>query len=101
MVEQTMKSLNEFKESLKNNQPPVGVSQLLRALWWDAKGDWEKAHGIAQDISTSQAAWVHAYLHRKEGDQGNAGYWYARAGKSRFNGPLEQEWEKIVGELLD
>ena len=72
----------------------------LLALWWDAKGDWERAHEIAQDVSGADGAWVHAYLHRKEGDLGNAAYWYRRAGREVATGDLRVEWEGIVGELL-
>jgi hypothetical protein len=72
----------------------------LSALWWDAKGDWEKAHEIAQDVSGPDGAWLHAYLHRKEGDTGNAGYWYRQAGKPMGSGDLRLEWEEIVREML-
>ena len=72
----------------------------LLALWWDAKGDWERAHEIAQDVSGADGAWVHAYLHRKEGDLGNAGYWYRQAGRPVGAGDLKVEWEGIVGEML-
>jgi hypothetical protein len=72
----------------------------LLALWWDAKGDWERAHEIAQDVSGADGAWVHAYLHRKEGDLGNAAYWYRRAGRAVTSGDLRVEWEGIVRELL-
>jgi hypothetical protein len=73
---------------------------VLLALWWDAKGDWERAHEIAQDVEGADGAWVHAYLHRKEGDLGNAAYWYRRAGRAAGGGDLRVEWEGIVGELL-
>ena len=72
----------------------------LLALWWDAKGDWGKAHEVAQDVAGADGAWVHAYLHRKEGDLGNAAYWYRRAGKAVAVGELRVEWEGIVGEML-
>ena len=72
----------------------------LLALWWDAKGDWAKAHEIAQDVAGADGAWVHAYLHRKEGDLGNAAYWYRRAGKSVAVGDSRVEWERIVEEML-
>ena len=75
-----------FKDSLKNDQPPAGLSPALEAMWWDGKGDWERSHDIAQEIHSTEGSWVHAYLHRKEGDRGNAAYWYARAGKSMFRG---------------
>jgi hypothetical protein len=72
----------------------------LLALWWDGKGDWDKAHEIAQDVAGADGAWVHAYLHRKEGDLGNAAYWYRRAGRGVGSGDLRVEWEGIVGEML-
>jgi hypothetical protein len=90
----------QFHSSLKANCPPGDASALLAALWWDSKGNWAKAHEIAQEIESPEAAWVHAYLHRKEGDQGNAGYWYRRAGKPYSGAPLETEWEEIVRTLL-
>jgi hypothetical protein len=70
------------------------------ALWWDARGDWDKAHESAQDVAGPDGAWVHAYLHRKEGDEGNAAYWYRRAGCPVAKGDFQQEWEQIVRELL-
>ena len=77
-----------------------GLSGVLLALWWDGRGDWERAHEVAQDVPGKDGAWVHAYLHRKEGDAGNAGYWYRRAGRSPAAGELRQEWEAMVAELL-
>ena len=90
-----------FQKSLKKDQPPQEISELLQALWWDAKDDWDKAHKIAQDINDVDGAWVHAYLHRKEGDQWNAGYWYSHAGRSRSSLSLEEEWEQMVRSLLE
>ena len=90
----------DFKASLSNATPAPDLSPPLAALWWAAKGDWNKAHSIAQDDETMEAAWVHAYLHRVEGDIGNAGYWYRRAGKLAASGTLEGEWEQIVQALL-
>jgi hypothetical protein len=72
----------------------------LLALWWDGRGDWGKAHEIAQDVAGADGAWVHAYLHRKEGDVGNAGYWYRRAGRDMTRGDLRIEWEAMVREML-
>lgn len=89
-----------FKESLLNNSVPAGISDYLRSLWYDAKGDWNKAHQIIQDVEDKTAAWIHAYLHRKEGDITNADYWYSRAGRKRTAISLEQEWELIVKELI-
>lgn len=91
--------LSAFKGSLARDKPPKGISRALEALWWDAKGDWDKAHGLAQDAGAA-GAWVHAYLHRKEGDQSNAEYWYSRCGRKPSKARLEDEWREIVGELL-
>lgn len=88
-----------FKDSITaKNQPKT--SDLLLALWHDAHGDWEAAHNIAQDIHTRDGAWLHAYLHRKEGDQWNAGYWYRQAGKPVFTGSLDEEWEQLARAFL-
>ena len=72
----------------------------LLALWWDDKGDWEKAHEIAQDVAGADGVWVHAYLHRKEGDVGNAAYWYRVAGRRVATGDSRSEWEGIVAAML-
>lgn len=72
----------------------------LRALWLDARGDWEGAHAAAQAAGSRDGDWVHAYLHRKEGDEGNAGYWYARAGRPHCTASLTAEWEQIARSLL-
>ena len=90
----------EFDKSLEKDEPPPGVSQLLTALWWDAKGDWSRSHEIAQEIESKDAAWVHAYLHRKEGSAGNAGYWYGQAEKPHCETAIEVEWVQIVQHLL-
>ena len=92
--------LSFFKESLSGNEPASKTSVYLKALWYDAKTDWNKAHTLIQDIEDKNAAWIHAYLHRKEGDIGNADYWYRRAGKTRPAVSLEKEWEEIVTALL-
>jgi hypothetical protein len=89
-----------FISSLADGAPPSVISVYLQALWYDAKGNWEKAHTIVQDIDDKKAAWVHAYLHRKEGDNGNARYWYSRAGKAFPSVSLQQEWEMIVAALI-
>lgn len=73
---------------------------MLEALWWDARGDWRRAHEIAQEIDSDDAALIHAYLHRKEGDLINAGYWYRRAGAQTATDALQAEWERIVRALL-
>jgi hypothetical protein len=77
------------------------LSGALFALWWDARGDWGKAHEVAQDVAGADGAWVHAYLHRKDGDLGNAAYWYRRAGRPVATGDARLEWEGIVREMLD
>jgi hypothetical protein len=92
-------TLDEFRQTLAAVNPP-SVPPLLRALWHEAKGDWDEAHRIAQDVSGADGAWVHAYLHRKEGDLSNARYWYRQAGKSEAADTLEDEWTQIVEEFL-
>ena len=89
-----------FKETLRNDEAPAQVSVYLQALWHDANGDWEKAHNLIQDLPDKTSARIHAYLHRKEGDQGNALYWYHRAGMHGVSVSLEKEWEEIVRNLL-
>ena len=89
-------TLEEFRKSLNGERPPESLSLPLTAVWWDAKGDWTKAHESAQQDDGPAGAWVHAYLHRKEGDLSNAGYWYSRAGKPQARISLDQEWVEIV-----
>lgn len=89
-----------FRNSVSNAQPPAGLSTPLLALWHDAKGDWGKAHQTAQCDDQPAGAWVHAYLHRKEGDASNAAYWYRRAEKPVSSAPLTEEWQQIAAELL-
>jgi hypothetical protein len=91
---------NSFKGSLSAAEPPAGLGMAVQALWWDGKGDWQKAHECAQAQDDAIGAWVHAYLHRKEGDLANAGYWYRRAGRPVASEPLAAEWETIAGVLL-
>ncbi len=91
--------LDNFRDSLSKSAPPEGLGSLLRALWHDAKGDWSRAHEIVQDEKGRDAAWVHAYLHRKEGDPANANYWYRRAGKPACMASLEDEWEALAAAL--
>ena len=90
-----------FKASLAQETPPGGISAALAALWWDAKGNWSEAHEAAQRQEDAAGAWVHAYLHRKEGDLENARYWYRRAGKAAAAMPLAREWEEIAAALLE
>lgn len=93
--------LDEFKQLVKTQeQPPSYLFEALQALWYDKKGDWDKAHEIVQDANGTDCAWVHAYLHRKEGDLSNAGYWYNRAKHAMSKETLDTEWEQIVKELL-
>jgi hypothetical protein len=96
-------SFEEFQLSTtRDSAPPAGTSLPLQALWHDARGDWDKAHGCAQDDHGREGSWVHAYLHRKEGDLGNAGYWYARAARKMpaQHVTLETEWAAIATDLL-
>lgn len=89
-----------FEQSLKNAIPPATISGHLLAMWYDGKGNWNKAHSLADSMDDATACWVHAYLHRKEGDQWNANYWYRKAGKKMPDTTLQQEWEAIVKALL-
>jgi hypothetical protein len=93
-------SFAEFLKSTSSPAEPAGLTGPLRALWLDARGEWDAAHEAAQAAGGREGAWVHAYLHRKEGDEGNAGYWYARAGRPAASGDLQAEWEAIARELL-
>lgn len=93
-------NINGFKESLASNQEPAQASVYLKALWHDAKGDWEKAHELIQDLPDKNAAWIHAYLHRKEGDVWNADYWYRNAGRQRPALSLQEEWEQLTAAFL-
>ena len=92
--------LAEFRATLSAAEPPAGMSLALQTLWWDAKGDWRKAHHCAQEDEGPTGSMVHAYLHRKEGDLSNAGYWYRRAGRPVPTEALEQEWDALAAELL-
>src|ERR1700760_234339 len=93
-------TLNEFKATFSYSTPPAGITDALSALWYAGKGDWEQAHIIAQDIPTKAGSWVHAYLHRQEGDEWNANYWYNRAGRSNPGNALEKEGNEMVATLL-
>jgi hypothetical protein len=92
--------MTNFRASLSDTAPAPGLEPPLAALWWAAKGQWDDAHKIVQEEDTKDAAWVHAYLHRVEGDLGNAGYWYRQAGQPVPKDSLEAEWERIVSALL-
>src|SRR5689334_5731773 len=93
-------TLAEFNASLQSAAPPSGLEPPLQSLWWAAKGDWEKAHTIVMKEDSREAAWVHAYLHRQEGDLPNAGYWYRTAGRPVASGTFQSEWTAIAGALL-
>ena len=94
-------NVEEFKNSLQQQQPPAGLPALVEALWWDAKGDWERAHMLAQGVEGAAGAWVHAFLHRREGDLPNASYWYRRTGKPVSREPLDGERAAILTMLLN
>lgn len=91
---------SEFRRTLAAQAPPAGIAAPLAALWWAAKGDWAKAHAIVMEDESRDAAWVHAYLHRVEGDLDNARYWYAQAGRVMGPDGHEAEWESIVAALV-
>jgi len=93
-------TVDDLKATLSASSPPAGLAPALLALWHDGRGDWEQAHRVAQDIDTAEGSWVHAYLHRKEGDPGNAAYWYRRAERPVASGALDAEWDQIVTALL-
>jgi hypothetical protein len=90
----------EFERSLKTDRPPRGLAPALAALWWAKKDDWAKAHTIVMNENGHDAAWVHAWLHRVEGDTGNAAYWYRQAKKPVVSGAFDPEWQAIATALL-
>ena len=94
-------TLDAFVASLAGAEPPDSLAPALRALWWDGRDDWARAHDMVAESETGPSAWVHAYLHRKEGDTGNARYWYGRAGRAPASGPLDEEWRGIAVALLE
>ena len=91
--------MSDFRASLADAAPAPGLEPPLAALWWAAKGQWDEAHKIVQDEDTADAAWVHAYLHRVEGDLGNARYWYGRGSSTLPNNTLEEEYARLCGRL--
>ncbi|MCX7735929.1 MAG: hypothetical protein N2319_04390 [Candidatus Kapabacteria bacterium] len=93
-------TFEEFKSTLNQENPPAGISKELVALWFEAQGNWDKAHNIVQAMNTKTAAWVHAYLHRKEPNEWNASYWYSIAGRPKPKTTFEEEWEEITRYLL-
>lgn len=86
----------EFRSSLEQGAPPAGLSAPLEALWWDARGDWDRAHALVDHLETAEGMAVHAYLHRREGAESNADYWYRRAGRRYYRASLQEEWEALV-----
>ncbi|MEO8582957.1 MAG: hypothetical protein ABI415_04120 [Flavitalea sp.] len=90
----------EFIKTLSQEEPPAGLSPLLLSLWYDGKNDWESSHNIAQDVNDKNGSWIHAYLHRKEGDLSNARYWYHKAGKHEPLLSLGEEWKVLVRAVL-
>lgn len=93
-------SYDEFILTIENDELPPKLSLHLQALWYDAKENWNKAHSLIDSLDDKNSCWVHAYLHRKEGDTGNANYWYRRANKQPADVSLHQEWKDITAELL-
>jgi hypothetical protein len=96
----TLMTVEQFRDSLCRDNPPAGLDFALVGLWWDAKGDWTKAHESAQQDEGPTGSWVHAYLHLKEGDASNAGYWYRRADRPPSRATLQEEWLEIAKSLL-
>lgn len=96
-----MMQLDDFVDSLSQDKPDPTLPSLLQALWLEAHGDWDRAHKLTQKQDSADAAWVHAYLHRREGDLSNARYWYRRAGRDEPDISLEQEWRAISAALID
>ena len=92
--------LEDFKSSLGGQNAPEDASPYLKALWHEKHGDWKSAHEIVQELNDGSAAWVHAYLHRREGDEGNAAYWYGQADRPFPAITLEEEWEELVAALI-
>ncbi|TVR59871.1 MAG: hypothetical protein EA426_05940 [Spirochaetaceae bacterium] len=90
----------EFTATLEQAEPPASLSDALRALWLDKKSDWKRSHGVVQDMPGKTGSRIHAYLHRKEGDLGNAQYWYSKAGATMPSGTLDEEWEFLVDEVV-
>ncbi len=96
-----MNNIEEFKQSLSLANPPAELNVYLTSLWYDGKGDWDTSHEVIQDVPDKTASWIHAYLHRKEGDIWNADYWYSKAGRSRPAASLDNEWESLISYCLN
>jgi hypothetical protein len=90
----------EFQDSVLKPAPPSGLKPELEALWWDAKGNWARAHSLVDELETTDGMAVHAYLHRKEGEEWNASYWYRRAGEQYRRANLNEEWAALVNGLM-
>ncbi len=90
----------ELRQTIADDAPPGGLPLLVEAMWWEAHGDWHRAHRMVDELTTPEGAWVHAYIHRSEGDLGNAGYWYRQAARPVCRVSLSEEWVEIVEELL-
>jgi hypothetical protein len=93
-------TMDEFRTSLRLEAPPNELNAPLASLWWDARGDWTRAHGLVDELETREGMAVHAYLHRKEGSEGNANYWYERAGRGFRRASFEEEWTALAEALL-
>ncbi|HEV2136165.1 MAG TPA: hypothetical protein VGR47_18145 [Terracidiphilus sp.] len=93
-------TVEEFRASVNGSAPSDGLPVAVQALWWDAKGDWARAHGLVDELETTEGMAVHAYLHRKEGQDWNADYWYKRAGRKYHRPELDEEWEALVEGLV-
>jgi hypothetical protein len=94
-------TLSDLESAASARRPlPQDADPLIKALWHDATGNWSDAHELVQNIDSAEAAWIHAYLHRKEGDLQNAQYWYRRAARPAAGGPLPDEWRAIAQSLL-
>jgi hypothetical protein len=94
-------TLHAFTRSVLENKPPTPLTPSLQALWWAAKDDWERAHQIVMAHDDRDCAWVHAYLHRREGDLPNARWWYNESKRPVATGSLDNEWSAIVRALLN
>lgn len=93
-------NFQQFEDSISGDKPGLELPPPLAALWWDAKGDWARAHAIVDELETTEGMAVHAYLHRKEGSASNADYWYQRAGRTFYRLALDEEWSALVEGLL-
>lgn len=93
-------TVTQFRESVARDAPPEGLTAPLAALWWDAKGEWARAHDMVDELESKDGMAVHAYLHRKEGAESNSNYWYERAGRTYHRAALGDEWQALVEGLL-